>query len=87
VPCYPRAGSLPRLEPALRDELRVGGGDGVAGNAKVGGQGARRRKATAAGQPTRTHRLAESNLKLGTGATSGELDVQVDAGNGPRFWH
>ncbi|MBB6418737.1 hypothetical protein HDC93_004339 [Streptomyces sp. AK010] len=69
--------------PALGDEVGVGVGDGVAGDAQVGRERAGGGQPGAGGQPAGAHGLAQGVGQAPAQARSGRLHQQVDAQSGP----
>ncbi|CAM5317195.1 hypothetical protein SCYAM73S_04536 [Streptomyces cyaneofuscatus] len=88
----PGARALAGGEPALRDELRVGVGDGVTGEPQVGGEGTVRRQPRTRSEPPAADGLAECAHQDGPAiARTGELQRQITAQDlrriDPRFSH
>ena len=79
----PRAGG----EPTLSDELAVGVGHRVAGEAQVTGQRAGRREAGPGLQPPRSHGLAQRLFEVRPYRTAHQVEVQVGPESGPRIRH
>jgi hypothetical protein len=71
----PRPRSLPGCQPALGNELRVGLGDGVAGDAEIARQGARWREEGARAEAAALHGLAKAALEGLAQVGAVELDV------------
>ena len=71
-------------EPALGDQLGVGVGHGVTGDAKVGGQRTRRRQPGAGRQTPRAHGLPQGVHQPGAQPPGpGQVQMQVDTDLGP----
>ncbi len=79
------ARAAPRDQPALGDQLGVGASDGVAGHSEVLGQGARGRQRRSRRQPPARHGLPQRRFQPRSDGLSVELELEIDAGNGPRF--
>ena len=78
---------LARRQPSLRDELAVRLGDRVPRDPQVGGQRPRGRQAAAGAQPAARDGFAKRRFERRSDPRSGQIEVQVDAENGPCFLH
>ena len=96
----PRSRSLPGRQPAFGDQLAVGLGDRVPGDAEVGGKCPGGREPGTWQQPPAAHGLPQRRLKAGAHPRAGQVEMQVKpgsagpgerppgpSGNGPRFCH
>src|SRR4051812_23715774 len=86
-PGHPGAGPLTRNEPALRDQLPVSVGDGVAGEPEVGRQLPGGRQPEPLGQPATPDGLTQSSFERPADAGAPDVQVQVHTGSGPCSWH
>ena len=74
------AGALPGAQPALRHQFGVGVGDGVTGDAEVGGERAIGRQAGAGGEPPGPYGVPQRPDEDGAAAAgSGQLQMQIGA--------
>src|SRR6185437_7680333 len=78
---------LPGSQPAFGDELAVGIGHGVAGNTQVRGQGTGGRELQAWAQPSGAHGVAERSFERLPDPGTGQVEMKIDRGTGPRFCH
>lgn len=83
----PGARALTCGEPALGDEVGVGLGDRVAGDAEVDGERAGGRETGPGGQPAAADGLAQRLRQSLADTGPGRLDMEVDPQSGPRFPH
>ena len=86
-PRHPGARTPHGGEPALGDQLTVGIGHGVPGDAEISGQCAGGRQPRSGSQTAAGNRLSQSRLERGPDSRPLEIQVQVDARNGPFFCH
>jgi hypothetical protein len=83
----PGARALTGGQPALGHQLAVRLGDRVAGQAQVAGELSRRRQPDARHQAAGAHRVAQGRLQTGPDPGRRDVQVQIDAGNGPCSYH
>src|SRR5690606_338493 len=77
------AGALPGGEPALGDQVGVGVGDGVAGDAQVGGERAGGGQPGAGGEAAGADGVAQGVGQSAAQAGAAAFEVEVDAVSGP----
>ena len=84
----PRAGTVPGCQPALGNELAVGLGDGVAGDAQIQCERAGRGQRGARRQPAAADSVTQRALEGGPWPGARQLEVKVKTGgSGPRSLH